>query len=458
MFKYLLSYWESRSAPDIISNKLTPNKLDSNEFVSNEFVSNELVPTTPSIIPVPPPRPEPYVFKPIEPKKYIDDYFNEPSLKQQYDEIDEIDEIEKNTFLNDSKEIKTESDILEMTNGHPWCIDQGILWGYNVETATWFEAAELFMSYEGISTNEDDWHRFEGDSVEALDFIGFEGECTHMITYEEYVPLLDDAAQWNDNEIYEEPNFNEAQNEPNFNEANFNEAQNKTNFNEAHNEEITSSDDEYYQLINVESESLRDESFEDKNDESFEDESLKSESLGDENDESLMDDDDETESLSESEQSEKNEQNEQSENDVFALYEKWVLSNDEPCVKMGIKTDSPALWELVHQYNINLDELYGAEYCSEIMFQQIEDEIDYCFNELIIDFVLDLFENCNYRYQDTDNIVCNKEGETICTFNEFIDRYLNVLDRSEYKDYITNRIKGSSRLPYTAKLIKLKYE
>lgn len=136
------------------------------------------------------------------------------------------------------------------------------------------------------------------------------------------------------------------------------------------------------------------------------------------------------------------------------LYDRWCANDyKNDLEKFGFEyTKNPSLGELFMMYNDNIEELNSLPtlFYHDTIVNDIREEIETTYNELIIDFLIEVFVNCEYRYRDNDGMICNELNIELFPLEDFINKYIDVIDRNKYANDIINGVTGSHRLPHIA--------
>ena len=416
--------------------------------------------------------------------------------------------------INDTEcvEINTEDDLYNLTNGSDFCIHEGVLYGiyddelievadlmvYDEDENTWspFEGNTIDMiNHLGLShemfefKNIDHSDENEEEESDSSDVIINENDVIELKEHHEnvkemYQPL-DSSYESIDNEQLIVPLLSDfdrdgdCESDNNDENENFEWTENKLfegiptdEYNYYYKQQC----EEYYkwkteidELLEVLAVEENDNSTDvDDNDDVDLDVSIDTssedqyyEKIGEDIEEDISsfsydeDDIDECEVEVEVDEDEVEVEDEVDVDDVLdELYDRWCANDyKNDLEKFGFEyTKNPSLGELFMMYNDNIEELNSLPtlFYHDTIVNDIREEIETTYNELIIDFLIEVFVNCEYRYRDNDGMICNELNIELFPLEDFINKYIDVIDRNKYANDIINGVTGSHRLPHIA--------
>ena len=137
---------------------------------------------------------------------------------------------------------------------------------------------------------------------------------------------------------------------------------------------------------------------------------------------------------------------------VVELYDKWLnkqYTNSKE--KFGI-SGKLSFGDMYTKYQSHIDEFNTAPklFYNYKLSQKIKTEIENVYDELIAQFLTNIFIKCDYRFRDHDMIICNSKGIDICHINEFVVKYLDLINREGSCLSIVDRLVTSPLIPHIA--------
>jgi hypothetical protein len=140
---------------------------------------------------------------------------------------------------------------------------------------------------------------------------------------------------------------------------------------------------------------------------------------------------------------------------ICEMYDRWVSTQYETSAqKFGLFDDECGLGELYTKYRDHHNELNRIPkfYYHNSILQTIKEEIDETYDILVADFLVRVFVDCEYRlkHEDDEMIVCNTDRMELFTLRDYVMKYLVLIDRASQYDTIISLVSNSHKIPHIA--------
>jgi hypothetical protein len=145
---------------------------------------------------------------------------------------------------------------------------------------------------------------------------------------------------------------------------------------------------------------------------------------------------------------------------IMKLYDKWLVVSDENMERKFGVSEKSSFGELYAKYRFHIEEFESAPclFYTHPLSQKIKAKIEYIYEQLIAKFLINIFIKCDYQLMDSDMMVCDSAGNELFEMKEFVIKYLQLINKEDIHESIIEKIVQSPRLPHIAKVYTYTFE
>jgi len=355
-------------------------------------------------------------------------------------------DVEQEVYGMTESELLTYDDIISMTEGYPYCIEDGSLYIWSSEINDWKHLIDLFIwDYEN-----EEWVDFKGSLQDFENYVNFN---TH--TQQDEIPyqLLNDENDIEDEDvIVEDRVFDDELNIPLLSEYNdacwkYDGIQSAWVYNPVYGD-TSETNDEFNHLTFTgivapvcTEESDYDITFNDDDyDNTTDDDNLYKDYAFDENSISFESSESEDVTIEESL--------------VNELYNRWFVNEYRTLEeKFGLSEHGNlTLGDLYVNYQKHLLQIHRLYNLFERypILNTIKGEVLNVYEKLITKFLSIIFISCDYRIMTQEERVCDNNGNDLFSIQDFILKYLDLINQRKSLNNILDALKNHRHIPHIA--------